>query len=297
LKTDAVTDTELKGIPKFRTGKVRDVYDLGDRLLIVATDRLSAFDVVLPDPIPDKGRVLNQLSAFWFGRFQDVVPNHMISIDPDSFPAELKPFRRVLDGRSMLVRKTRPLPVECVMRGYLAGSGWKDYQRTGGVCGIRLPSGLKEAARLDKPIFTPSTKADAGHDENITGERFAQLVGRFLAVQTEAVCLRIYGEAREFAESRGIIIADTKFEFGQADGRLMLIDEALTPDSSRFWDREKYQPGRSPESFDKQFVRDHLERIRWNKQPPAPRLPEEVIQGTRQRYREAFRRLTGKELS
>ena len=295
--TEAIDRTELNGIRKFRTGKVRDVYDLGDKLLIVVTDRLSAFDVVLPDPIPDKGEVLTRLSAFWFERFQDAVANHMITIDPEKFPAELKPYRKMLAGRAMLVHRAEPLPVECIVRGYLSGSGWKDYVRTGAVCGIPLPKGLKESARLEKPIFTPSTKAEAGHDENITGERFQELVGRYLAVQIEAVSLRIYSEAREFAESRGIIIADTKFEFGMHSGRLMLIDEALTPDSSRFWDREHYAPGGSPQSFDKQFVRDYLERIAWNKKPPAPKLPAEVIEGTRQRYREAYRKLTGKELS
>jgi phosphoribosylaminoimidazole-succinocarboxamide synthase len=288
--------TDLKGITEFRTGKVRDVYDLGDRLLIVVTDRLSAFDVVLPDPIPDKGKVLNQLSAFWFARFQDQAPNHMMTIDVREFPPELKPYEKLLQGRSMLVRKTRSLPVECVVRGYLAGSGWKDYQRTGAVCGIKLPSGLKEAARLDRPILTPSTKAESGHDENITAERFQELVGRFAATQIEARSLRIYTEAREYAEARGIIIADTKFEFGMYEGKLMLIDEALTPDSSRFWDRATYAPGSSPPSYDKQFTRDYLERIRWNKQPPAPKLPAEVIAGTRERYLEAYRRLTGQEL-
>jgi len=288
--------TGLKGITKFRTGKVRDVYDLGDKLLIVVTDRLSAFDVVLPDPIPDKGKVLNQLSAFWFNWFSDRISNHMITIDVREFPPELKPHEKLLQGRSMLVRKARSLPVECVVRGYLAGSGWKDYQKTGSVCGIKLPSGLKEAARLDKPIFTPSTKAETGHDENITAERFQELVGRFAAVQVEAQSLRIYSEARDYSEARGIIIADTKFEFGMSDGKLMLIDEALTPDSSRFWDRATYAPGSSPPSYDKQFTRDYLERIRWNKQPPAPKLPAEVIAGTRERYLEAYRKLVGKEL-
>jgi phosphoribosylaminoimidazole-succinocarboxamide synthase len=296
LKSDAVLATKLKGVPRFRTGKVRDVYDLGDKLLIVVTDRLSAFDVVLPDPIPDKGKVLNQLSAFWFERFQGIVANHMISVDVREFPTQLKPYRGILEGRAMLARKTQPLPVECVVRGFLAGSGWKDYQRTGAVCGIRLPGGLKEAARLDKPIFTPSTKAEAGHDENITGERFQELVGRYRAIQVEAVSVRIYEQAREFAESKGIIIADTKFEFGTYDDRLMLIDEVLTPDSSRFWDKSSYQPGSSPASFDKQFTRDYLERIQWNKRPPAPKLPPEVITGTRQRYLEAFQRLVGREL-
>jgi phosphoribosylaminoimidazole-succinocarboxamide synthase len=289
--------TDLKGIAKFRTGKVRDVYDLGDKLLIVVTDRLSAFDVVLPDPIPDKGKVLNQLSAFWFTRFSDQISNHMITIDVREFPPQLEPHEKLLQGRSMLVRKAQALPVECVVRGYLAGSGWKDYQNTGAVCGVKLPSGLKEAARLDRPIFTPSTKAETGHDENVTAERFQELVGRFAAVQIEARSLRIYTEAREYAEAKGIIIADTKFEFGMYEGKLMLIDEVLTPDSSRFWDLATYAPGSSPPSYDKQFTRDYLERIHWNKQPPAPRLPVEVIRGTRERYLEAYRRLVGKELS
>jgi len=296
MTTEAIGRTDLKEIRKFRSGKVRDVYDLGDKLLIVATDRLSAFDVVLPDPIPDKGKVLTQLSAFWFGRFESTVANHMVTIDPAQFPAELKPYRKTLAGRAMLVYKAEPLPVECIVRGYLSGSAWKDYVRTGAVCGIRLPEGLKESARLEQPIFTPSTKAEAGHDENITGLRFQELVGRFMAVQIEAMSMRIYSEAREFAESRGIIIADTKFEFGLHGGRLMLIDEALTPDSSRFWNRELYAPGMSPQSFDKQFVRDYLEQILWNKRPPAPRLPVEVIEGTRQRYLEAYRRLVGQAL-
>lgn len=295
--SEAAMRTDLKGIAKFRRGKVRDVYDLGDRLLIVVTDRLSAFDVVLPDPIPDKGKVLNQLSAFWFTRFSDQISNHMITVDVGEFPPELKPHEKLLQGRSMLVRKAQALPVECVVRGYLAGSGWKDYQNTGAVCGVKLPSGLKEAARLDKPIFTPSTKAETGHDENVTAERFQELVGRFAAVQIEAQSLRIYTEAREYAEAKGIIIADTKFEFGMYEGKLMLIDEVLTPDSSRFWDLATYAPGSSPPSYDKQFTRDYLERIHWNKQPPAPRLPVEVIRGTRERYLEAYRRLVGKELS
>ncbi len=293
----AVMKTDLKRIKKFRTGKVRDVYDLGDKLLIVVTDRLSAFDVVLPDPIPDKGKVLNQLSAFWFDRFEDQIPSHLITTDVREFPPELKPYHKLLKGRSMLVCKAKALPVECVVRGYLAGSGWKDYQRTGAVCGIRLPQGLKEAARLDKPIFTPSTKAETGHDENISAERFRELVGRFAAIQIEARSLCIYAEAREYAEAKGIIIADTKFEFGTYEGSLMLIDEILTPDSSRFWDQATYAPGSPPPSYDKQFTRDYLEQIRWNKQPPAPKLPAEVIRGTRERYLEAYRRLVGEELS
>jgi phosphoribosylaminoimidazole-succinocarboxamide synthase len=274
---------------------VRDVYDLGDELLIVATDRLSTFDVVLPTPIPDRGKVLNQLSAFWFERFAGVVPNHVVTADFERFPAALQPFRDQLAGRSMVVRKTRPLPVECVVRGYLAGSGWKDYRRTGAVCGLDLPEGLVESARLDEPVFTPSTKAESGHDENISQARLEELVGSGLAEQLAVASLEIYRTAREYAEARGVIIADSKFEFGIRAGVLTLIDELLTPDSSRFWDAREYRPGRSPPSFDKQFARDFLERSGWDKQPPAPGLPPEIVEGTRARYFEAFRRLTGRE--
>jgi len=288
---------QLDGIPLFRQGKVRDVYDLGDALLIVATDRLSAFDVVLPDLIPDKGKVLNQLSAFWFRRFQGLIPNHLIADDAVRFPAQLQPFLRMLAGRSMLVRKTEPLPVECVVRGYLAGSAWKDYQRTGTVCGIRLTEGLAEAAQLPEPIFTPSTKAQTGHDENITVGAMAELIGPEHARQVKEASLSIYRDGQAYARERGIIIADTKFEFGLFKGRVMLIDEVLTPDSSRFWSVADYRPGSSPPSFDKQFCRDYLERAGWDKQPPAPRLPAKVIEGTRQRYLEAFQRLAGRELS
>jgi phosphoribosylaminoimidazole-succinocarboxamide synthase len=313
----AEPNSALGNLKLFRRGKVRDVYDLGAQLLIVATDRISAFDVVLPTPIPDKGKVLTQLSAFWFNRFQELVPNHMIAADVRQLPEPLSEVRsqkseirtgcsdfsnlpsdfiEVLSGRAMLVKKTEPLPVECVVRGYLAGSGWKDYQRTGAVCGIALPGGLQEAARLPEPIFTPATKALTGHDENITQERLAQLIGPELAQQVERVSLGIYRAARSYAEERGIVIADTKFEFGLFAGKLMLIDEVLTPDSSRFWPMADYRPGSSPPSFDKQFVRDYLERIGWNKQPPAPELPPEIVAETRERYLEAYRRLTGQEL-
>ncbi len=291
-----VTRTDLNGIKLVGQGKVRDIYQVGEHLLIVATDRLSAFDVVLPDGIPDKGRVLNLLSVFWFERFKNLVPNHLISADVAEFPSELAPYQDVLRDRAMLVRRAEPLPVECVIRGYLAGTGWKDYQATGSVCGIKLPSGLRQAEKLPEPIFTPSTKAKSGHDENISEAEMIRLVGEELTWKIRRICLEIYIQASEYARQKGIIIADTKFEFGLDDGRLVLIDEVLTPDSSRFWAENEYQVGISPPSFDKQFVRDYLETIGWNKQPPAPHLPAEIIAGTSARYREALRLLTGKEL-
>jgi phosphoribosylaminoimidazole-succinocarboxamide synthase len=277
-------------------GKVRDIFELGEHLLIVCSDRLSAFDVVLPDPIPDKGRVLTQLSKFWFDRFSGVVPNHVVATRVTDFPDSLQPYAEQLDGRAMLVRRAKPLPVECVVRGYLAGSGWNDYQKTGAVCGIRLPAGMKQAEKLPEPIFTPSTKATAGHDENISQEQAAALVGADVAEGIRSASMSIYRKAAEYALDRGIIIADTKFEFGLYDGKLMWIDEALTPDSSRFWSAAEYKVGTSPSSFDKQFVRDYLLSIKWNKTPPAPHLPAEVIKGTADRYREAFRLITGSEL-
>jgi phosphoribosylaminoimidazole-succinocarboxamide synthase len=288
-----VKQAELPGIRQIGKGKVRDIFEVGEHLLIVATDRLSAFDVVLPDPIPDKGKVLTQLSRFWFDRFGGLVANHVVETDAAKFPAGLAPYREQLEGRAMLVRKAKPLPVECVVRGYLAGSGWSDYQKTGAVCGIRLPAGMKQAEKLPEPIFTPSTKATAGHDENITQEQAAELVGPDVAREIREVSLNIYRKAAEYALGRGIIIADTKFEFGIFDGKLMWIDEALTPDSSRFWSVKEYQVGMSPPSFDKQFVRDYLLSIKWNKTPPAPALPAEVIKGTSDRYREAYRLITG----
>jgi phosphoribosylaminoimidazole-succinocarboxamide synthase len=291
-----VTQAELPDIKRTAQGKVRDIFEVGERLLIVATDRLSAFDVVLPDPIPDKGRVLTQLSKSWFDRFRELVPNHVVETDVVKFPASLAPYREQLEGRAMLVRRARPLPVECVVRGYLAGSGWNDYQKTGAVCGIRLPAGMKQAEKLPEPIFTPSTKATAGHDENITQEQAAALVGADVAREIREVSLSIYSKAAEYARERGIIIADTKFEFGVYEGKLMWIDEALTPDSSRFWSVAEYKVGMSPPSFDKQFVRDYLLSIKWDKTPPAPRLPAEVIEGTANRYREAYRLITGKAL-
>ncbi|MBZ5661949.1 MAG: phosphoribosylaminoimidazolesuccinocarboxamide synthase [Acidobacteriia bacterium] len=289
-----VWETDLPGIHFLNRGKVRDLYEVGDRLLIVATDRLSAFDVVLPTPIPDKGRVLTQLSLFWFDLLRDVLPNHVIT--STDFPPELEPYRAQLEGRSMICRRAKPLPIECVVRGYLSGSGWKDYRATGKVCGISLPAGLRESERLPEAIFTPSTKATAGHDENISFEQAAATIGEELAERVRAVSLEIYRRAVAYAEPRGIILADTKFEFGLLENELIWIDEALTPDSSRFWPAEGYQPGRTQPSFDKQYVRDHLERIGWNKQPPGPELPPDVVAATRDKYREAYRKLTGHEL-
>ncbi len=290
-------NTELPGVSLAGRGKVRDMFHVGGDLLIVSTDRLSAFDVVLGDPIPDKGKVLNQMSAFWFSRFSDLVSHHLITIDPDAFPAELAPFREVLKGRAMLVKRTEPLPVECVVRGYLAGTGWKQYQATGTICGIKLPAGLSQAEKLPEPIFTPTTKAVSGHDQSITMDQMVGIVGKSVAKVVEDTSLRIYHQAAKYAGSRGIIIADTKFEFGLIEGKLVLIDELLTPDSSRFWDAAEYKVGISPASFDKQFVRDYLEQTGWDKSPPAPHLPAEVIEGTADRYREAYRRITGSKLA
>jgi phosphoribosylaminoimidazole-succinocarboxamide synthase len=292
-----VLETALSEFPLARRGKVRDVYDLGNRLLIVATDRISAFDYVLGSGIPDKGKVLTQLSAFWFDHLGDLVPHHCLSVDVDALPAALRPHADLLRGRSMIVRKTTPLPIECVARGYLTGSGWKDYQRTGAVCGIALPPGLEESARLPESIFTPATKADTGHDENISEAEAGAIVGPALIRRLRELTLSIYERAVDYATERGIIIADTKFEFGMDGDTLVLIDEALTPDSSRFWPRDTYAPGRPQPSFDKQFVRDHLEAIGWNKQPPVPSLPEDVVMRTRDKYLDAYERLTGRPLS
>ena len=289
------TSIELPGIQKLRSGKVREVFDLGDTLLFVATDRISAFDVILPDPIPCKGAVLNQISTFWFKRFAEV-ENHFVTAEFDEFPKELEPYREQLAGRSMIVRKTKPLAVECVVRGYLAGSGWKEYQQSQSVCGIQLPAGLKLASQLPEPIFTPATKAEAGHDENIDMKRCAQVLGEEFAEHVKTLSLEIYSRGRDHAERCGIIVADTKFEFGTVDEDLLLIDECLTPDSSRFWPKDQYVVGQSPPSFDKQFVRDYLETLDWDKAPPAPQLPKEVIEKTSAKYVEAFRRLTGHEL-
>jgi len=273
---------------------VRDIYDLDDRLLLVATDRLSAFDVVMPTPIPDKGRVLTQLSLFWFNLLSDVIPNHVLS--STDFPPPYDQHADELAGRSMVVRKTHPLPIECVARGYLSGSGWKEYKANRTVCGINLPAGLRESDKLPEPIFTPATKASTGHDENITFERAAEIIGKPLAEQVRSTTLEIYSRASAHAEPRGILLADTKFEFGLLDGKLMWIDEALTPDSSRFWPASQYAPGGPQPSFDKQFVRDYLERIQWPKTPPGPVLPSDVVAGTRAKYREAYRILVGHEL-
>jgi phosphoribosylaminoimidazole-succinocarboxamide synthase len=286
---------DLPGIKKLRSGKVREVFDLGETLLFVATDRLSAFDVILPDPIPHKGAVLNQLSAFWFKRF-DKIQNHFIAANFDEFPKELQPFRPQLAGRSMIVRKTKPLPVECVVRGYLAGSGWKEYQESQSVCGVKLPSGLKLASQLPKPIFTPATKSDTGHDLNIDMNECRRILGKEMAERVRDLSLQIYAAGRDHAAQRGIIVADTKFEFGTVDGQLLLIDECLTPDSSRFWPKDQYVIGQSPPSFDKQFVRDYLESLDWDKTPPAPSLPQDVIAKTSAKYVEAFERLTGEKL-
>jgi phosphoribosylaminoimidazole-succinocarboxamide synthase len=289
-----IRETQFAGLAPAARGKVRDIYDLGDKLLIVATDRLSAFDVILPTPIPDKGRVLTQLSLFWFNLLAEVIPNHVLSAT--EFPPPFDSFRDELAGRSMVVRKTQPLPIECVVRGYVSGSGWKDYRATGKICGISLPAGLRESDRLPEPIFTPATKASTGHDENIPFEQAASLIGKELAERVRAVSLEIYRRAAAYAEPRGIFLADTKFEFGLLKNELIWIDEALTPDSSRFWPAALYKPGGPQPSFDKQFVRDYLERIRWPKTPPGPALPPEVVAATRAKYREAFRILVGREL-
>jgi phosphoribosylaminoimidazole-succinocarboxamide synthase len=286
---------DLPGIKKLRSGKVREVFDLGETLLFVATDRLSAFDVILPDPIPQKGAVLNQLSAFWFKRF-DKIDNHFVTANFDAFPQELRQFRDQLAGRSMIVRKTKPLPVECVVRGYLAGSGWKEYQESQSVCGEKLPPELQLASQLPGPIFTPATKSDTGHDLNIDMNACRQILGNEMAERVRDLSLQIYAAGRDHATQRGIIVADTKFEFGVVDGKLLLIDECLTPDSSRFWPKDQYVLGQSPPSFDKQFVRDYLETLDWDKTPPAPSLPQDVIAKTSAKYVEAFERLTGEKL-
>jgi phosphoribosylaminoimidazole-succinocarboxamide synthase len=295
MPNDTLVALDLPGIRKLRSGKVREVFDLGETLLFVATDRLSAFDVILPDPIPDKGAVLNQISAFWFERIS-LAQNHFITADFAKFPAQVQPLRAQLAGRSMIVRKTEPLPVECVVRGYLAGSGWKDYQATGGVCGHKLPPGLQLASELPEPIFTPSTKNEAGHDLNIDWEQCCAMIGQTAAQEVRDLSLKVYQAGKEHAAACGIIVADTKFEFGLTNSELLLIDECMTPDSSRFWPAASYAPGRSPPSFDKQFVRDYLETLDWDKTPPGPSLPKEVIEKTTLKYREAFRRLTNHEL-
>lgn len=289
-----VKQTNFKGLNKVSQGKVRDIYDLGEHLLIVTTDRISAFDVVLPDPIPYKGFVLNQISAWWFGQMTGIMPNHMVSVDVGSFPSQCRPFADELRGRSMLVRKAKPLPVECIVRGYLTGSGLKDYTKTGRVCGIELPGGLGEASRLERPIFTPSTKAYIGsHDENISYDRMVELLGRDKAAGVKDLSLAIYEKGRQLAEARGIIIADTKFEMGELAGQLMLIDELLTPDSSRFWPKAAYREGAPQPSFDKQYLRDYLNTLDWDKTDPGPPLPPEVVEKTSRKYLEALEILTG----
>ncbi len=296
--------TTLGARPPDRQGKVRDLYDFGDRMLLVASDRISAFDYVLGSGIPDKGKVLNQISAFWFDRLSGIVPNHVLSTDPADYPAEAAAHADLLRGRSMLVRRTEPLPIECVARGYLSGSGWKDYVSTGELCGIKLPTSLRESDRLPQPLFTPATKAQSGHDINISEADAARLVAPALLARVRELTLQLYAAGSAHAESCGILVADTKFEFGllpddgrPVEARVILIDEVLTPDSSRFWPRDTYTPGGAQPSFDKQFVRDYLERIRWNKQPPVPSLPDDVVMNTRARYVEAFRRLTGRDLA
>jgi phosphoribosylaminoimidazole-succinocarboxamide synthase len=291
-----IVQTNLTGVQLKGRGKVRDIYDLGEHFLIVATDRLSAFDVVLPTPIPNKGKVLTQMSAFWFDHFKDVVPNHVVSTEVSDFPKNLHPFRDQIEGRSMLVKKAEVFPVECVARGFLTGSGLKDYNKTGSVCGIPLPPGLRDSDRLPHAIFTPSTKAEKGHDENISEEQAGKIIGQDNIRRLKELTLMLYTSGVDYASTRGIIICDTKFEFGTIDGRISIVDEMLTPDSSRFWPADKYSPGKPQPSFDKQFVRDYLEKIGWNKQPPAPELPDDIVNATSAKYVEALRVLTGRDL-
>ncbi len=292
-----VGDTGFIDLPKAGKGKVREIYDLGDQLLLVVTDRISAFDVVFEELIPYKGQVLNSISAFWFEKFRDLLPNHMISTDPNTYPEPLPSYAQELAGRSMLVKKAEMLPAECIVRGYIEGSAWKEYQQKGTVSGIAMPEGLKRGDRLPEPLFTPSTKADEGHDENITFAELEALLGKDMAATLRDMSLTIYQQGAEYALERGLILADTKFEFGVLDGEVILCDEVLTPDSSRFWDLERYEPGKAQESFDKQYLRDYLETLDWDKQPPAPELPEAIIEQTSKRYLEAYRLLTGTDLS
>ena len=293
---EALSETHLSELKLLQRGKVRDVYDLGDSLLMVATDRISAFDVVMPQPVPDKGKVLNQISAFWFEVMKPIVKNHLISADTEDFPSECRPYSDLLQGRSMLVQKTNPLPIECVVRGYLSGSGWNAYQRSLEICGIKLPAGLKESDQLPEPIFTPSTKEAVGtHDVNISFDETCQRIGHALAEKVRSLSLAIYSRGAALALEKGIIIADTKFEFGRVGEEIILIDEVLTPDSSRFWPQQGYQPGGAQPSFDKQYLRDYLKAIKWNQKPPAPDLPPAVIENTRLKYIEAMRLLTGQQ--
>jgi len=293
---DAIMTTDLQGVKLLNRGKVRDLYDVGDSLLIVATDRISVFDVVLPTPIPDKGRVLTALTLFWIDKTKDIVENHLITADVSEYPEVLQPYADILAGRSMLVKKAEVLPVECVVRGYLAGSGWKEYKKEGTVCKMKLPEGLRQADKLPEPIFTPSTKATSGHDINISPQEAAEMLGQEVYDQVEKIAISLYTWASEYAAQRGIILADTKFEFGNYDGRLIVIDEMFTPDSSRFWEVAAYEPGKSQASFDKQYVRDWAESTGWNKEPPAPEVPAEVVAGTRKRYLEAYKLISGEDL-
>lgn len=296
MANEPLLQIDLPGLRKLKSGKVREVFDLGDCLLIVATDRISAFDCIMPNGVPQKGEVLTQISHFWFDQTANIVPNHRLARPGESFPAALQPFMNQIERRSMLVAKAKPLPIECVVRGYLSGSGWKEYRATQTVCGIKLPSGLKESSELPEPIFTPATKAESGHDENISFEKAAELVGDKVAEKVRDFSLQIYSYAREHARERGIIIADTKFEFGFKADQLILIDEVLTPDSSRFWPIDQYAPGKGQPSFDKQHVRDYLETLDWDKRPPAPPLPPDVVAKTQAKYLEAYTRLTGRKL-
>jgi phosphoribosylaminoimidazole-succinocarboxamide synthase len=296
MPNDTLLSLEIPGVRKLKSGKVREIFDLGDSLLFLATDRISAFDVIMPNGIPRKGEVLTQISYFWFAQTESFQPNHLISHAGDSLPPKLQPLADKLARRSMIVKKAQPLTIECVVRGYLAGSGWKEYKARQTVCGIKLPAGLQESSELPEPIFTPATKAETGHDENISFEQAAAMVGQDIAEQARAASLKIYYHARDYARKRGIIIADTKFEFGLLDSKLILIDEVLTPDSSRFWPADQYQPGKSQPSYDKQFVRDYLETLDWNKTPPGPVLPPDVVAKTQAKYLEAYERLSGKKL-
>lgn len=291
-----INDTDFINLPLYVKGKVRNVYDLGDKLLIVVTDRISAFDVVFPNLIPNKGRVLNSISEFWFNYTRDIIGNHMITTDVGKYPSGLAQFREELDGRSMLVRKVQMVEAECIVRGYLEGSGLKEYRETGSICGIKLPEGLRQCEKLPEPIFTPTTKAKEGHDESVTFEELANRIGSELANRLRDVSIALYNKASKHAESKGLILADTKFEFGMLDGELVVADEMFTPDSSRFWDMAEYEPGRPQKSFDKQFVREYLEAVKWDKQPPAPVLPEDVVRKTEAKYIEAYERITGKKL-
>jgi phosphoribosylaminoimidazole-succinocarboxamide synthase len=296
MSTHPLLQLDLPGIKKIKSGKVREIFDLGDAFLLVASDRISAFDVIMPNGIPRKGEVLTQISHFWFERFASLVPNHLLAGANDPLPANLQPYSEKLARRCMIVKKAKPLAIECIVRGYLSGSGWKEYKKSQTVCGIQLPAGLTESAELPEPIFTPSTKAEEGHDENISFERAKEIVGADIATQARDLSLKIYKAGRDYARERGIIIADTKFEFGLFDGKLILIDEVLTPDSSRFWPADEYEPGKGQPSFDKQFVRDYLETLDWDKNPPGPTLPGDVVSKTSAKYLDAYERLTGRKL-